>query len=170
MDGLQRAIVRARIKDFGPVNGHAEPAPEPIAVKVVDKPVNHDPVSSIFARVDALEARMRELFPPQNAEPKPRLTPSCDEIKRAVCALYRVTELDLICERRLKHLIEARHVAMYLCCQLTRRSLPFIGKLFGNRDHSSIHHARQRIGARRQTDDVLNGKLEQLKARVTGQA
>jgi|SRR6478609_1197147 len=57
-----------------------------------------------------------------------------------------VTLADLISVRRTKHLIEPRHMAMAAVHdQRPDLSLPAIGRIFGNRDHSSVHHAIQNV-------------------------
>ncbi len=39
----------------------------------------------------------------------------------------------------------ARHIAMYLCRELTDLSLPKIGQLFGSRDHTTVLHAHRKV-------------------------
>ena len=48
--------------------------------------------------------------------------------------------------RRARAVARPRQVAMYLAKQLTSRSLPEIGRKFGNRDHTTVMHAVQRVG------------------------
>jgi chromosomal replication initiator protein len=43
--------------------------------------------------------------------------------------------------RRARAVARPRQVAMYLAKQLTSRSLPEIGRRFGNRDHTTVMHA-----------------------------
>lgn len=57
-----------------------------------------------------------------------------------------ITLADLISVRRTKALIEPRHLAMAAVHdQRPDLSLPAIGRIFGNRDHSSVHHAIQNV-------------------------
>jgi chromosomal replication initiator protein len=44
---------------------------------------------------------------------------------------------------------------MYLAKQLTSRSLPEIGKRFGNRDHTTVLHAVQKITSLMQEDPAF---------------
>ena len=40
-----------------------------------------------------------------------------------------------------------RHLGMYLARELTQASLVMIGRMFGGRDHATVHHAIGKIGA-----------------------
>jgi chromosomal replication initiator protein len=53
--------------------------------------------------------------------------------------------IDLKSARRDKHVVRARHVAMFLCRELTTHSLPAIGRSFGMRDHTTVMHALRRV-------------------------
>jgi chromosomal replication initiator protein len=46
---------------------------------------------------------------------------------------------------RSRNLVTARQIAMYLCRELTDLSLPKIGQQFGNRDHTTVMYANNRI-------------------------
>ena len=54
---------------------------------------------------------------------------------------------DLCGPSRCRHLVTARQIAMYLCRELTHLSLPKIGEQFGNRDHTTVMHADNRIAS-----------------------
>lgn len=53
---------------------------------------------------------------------------------------------------RNREFVEARHIAMYFCKKFTNSSLKFIGKEFGNRDHSTVIHALQSVSNLIDTD------------------
>ena len=52
---------------------------------------------------------------------------------------------DLCGTSRSRVLVTARHIAMYLCRELTDLSLPKIGQQFGGRDHTTVMHADRKI-------------------------
>jgi chromosomal replication initiator protein len=52
---------------------------------------------------------------------------------------------DMVSARRARSVARPRQVAMYLAKHLTSRSLPEIGKKFGNRDHTTVMHACTRV-------------------------
>lgn len=56
-----------------------------------------------------------------------------------------VTSTQLLSSSRKKHIATARHLAMYLCRQLTDHSLPEIGNRFGGRDHTTVIYAINKI-------------------------
>ena len=66
-------------------------------------------------------------------------------VKRMVARKFGLTVADLESECREKHLAYARHVAMYLCRKYSKRSLPIIGREFGDRDHTTVLHGIRRI-------------------------
>jgi len=75
------------------------------------------------------------------AEPTPRHVPSVGDIQREVAAFFRIPAAEMVSQRRARDVARPRQVAMYLAKRLTPKSLPNIGKLFGNRDHTTVIHA-----------------------------
>ena len=68
-----------------------------------------------------------------------------DEIQKRVADHYNLRISDMGSARRARAVARPRQVAMYLAKQLTSRSLPEIGKKFGNRDHTTVMHAVARV-------------------------
>lgn len=85
-----------------------------------------------------------------------------DFIQRKVCEFYNIKLSDLNAAKRQKTIATARQVAMYLCKQLTTKSLPDIGKNFGGRDHSTVIHAVKKIKERLSIDREFATDLEIL--------
>jgi len=52
---------------------------------------------------------------------------------------------------------------MYLSKQLTARSLPEIGRRFGNRDHTTVMHGVKRIEELKTTDHQIAEDVEMLR-------
>jgi hypothetical protein len=90
------------------------------------------------------------------------------DIQRAVASLYRLTRDDLISDRRARAVARPRQVAMWLCKQLTARSLPDIGRRFGNRDHTTVLHAVRRIEALMAADPSIARDCAHLLATLGG--
>ena len=68
-----------------------------------------------------------------------------EEIQRKVAEHYNIRLTDMSSARRARAVARPRQVAMWLAKQLTQRSLPEIGRKFGNRDHTTVMHAVSRI-------------------------
>ncbi len=68
-----------------------------------------------------------------------------DDIQKKVCEHFGLKMADLHGARRSRHLARPRQMAMYLCKQLTTKSLPDIGRSFGGRDHTTVLHAVRKV-------------------------
>lgn len=77
---------------------------------------------------------------------------SIEEIQRKVAEHYNIRLTDMSSARRARNVARPRQVAMYLAKQLTQRSLPEIGRRFGNRDHTTVMHAVSRVTELMQQD------------------
>ena len=86
-----------------------------------------------------------------------------EEIQRKVSDYYNIRLSDIIGPKRLRSYARPRQVAMYLCKQLTSRSLPEIGRRFGGRDHTTVMHGVRRIEELKQTDGQIAEDVENLR-------
>ena len=68
-----------------------------------------------------------------------------EEIQKRVAEHYHLRLSEMSSARRARNVARPRQVAMYLSKQLTQRSLPEIGRKFGNRDHTTVMHACSRV-------------------------
>jgi chromosomal replication initiator protein len=87
---------------------------------------------------------------------------SIADIERAVADRYKLKGALLRSKKRNKEIAHARHVAMYLARTLTSASLPQIGKSFGDRDHTSVLHACNKIKSMVEDDWRFKEEVEQL--------
>ena len=85
-----------------------------------------------------------------------------DEIQKAVSNHFDLKTIDLLSARRAVAVARPRQIAMYLAKRLTTRSLPEIGRKFGNRDHSTVIHAVKRIEQLRGTDSEIDNAVKAL--------
>jgi chromosomal replication initiator protein len=86
-----------------------------------------------------------------------------DEIQKRVAEHYNIRLADMHSARRARAVARPRQVAMYLCKQLTPRSLPEIGRKFGGRDHTTVMHAVRKIEELKAADRTLAEDIELLK-------
>ncbi|MCS6921676.1 MAG: chromosomal replication initiator protein DnaA [Elioraea sp.] len=86
-----------------------------------------------------------------------------EEIQKRVAEHYNIRLTDMFSARRARAVARPRQIAMYLAKQLTARSLPEIGRKFGNRDHTTVMHACARIAELMQKDPSLAEDVELLR-------
>ena len=87
---------------------------------------------------------------------------SVEDIQRAVCSHFRLSNSELLSKDRHKSVAFARQVAMYLCRQRLKCSFPELGRAFGNRDHTTVMSAVRRVEALRAKDPQVNAHLEAI--------
>jgi chromosomal replication initiator protein len=87
---------------------------------------------------------------------------SIEVIQKTVADYYKIKVADMYSKRRPANIAVPRQVAMYLAKELTQKSLPEIGELFGGRDHTTVLHAVRKIGTERGKDAQLNHTLHVL--------
>jgi chromosomal replication initiator protein len=71
-------------------------------------------------------------------------------------------------KRRPANIARPRQIAMYLAKELTQKSLPEIGELFGGRDHTTVLHAVRKISADRAKSPEMNHELHVLEQTLKG--
>jgi chromosomal replication initiator protein len=89
-------------------------------------------------------------------------------IQKTVADYYKMKVADMYSKRRPSNIAMPRQVAMYLAKELTQKSLPEIGELFGGRDHTTVLHAVRKIGGARINDTELNHALHVLEQSLKG--
>ncbi len=70
---------------------------------------------------------------------------SVDNIQRTVAEYYKIKMTDMISKRRNRSIARPRQMAMCLSKDLTNHSLPEIGTMYGDRDHTTVMHACRTI-------------------------
>ncbi|MXV44449.1 chromosomal replication initiator protein DnaA [Saccharibacter sp. 17.LH.SD] len=86
-----------------------------------------------------------------------------DDIQRKVAEHWNIRLTDMSSARRARAVARPRQVAMYLAKQLTSRSLPEIGRKFGNRDHTTVMHAVSRVTELIEEDPTFAESVELLR-------
>ncbi len=99
--------------------------------------------ANLFGRPITLETAQEVLHDVLKAHDR-RVT--IEEIQKRVAEHFSIRLTDMSSARRARAVARPRQVAMYLAKQLTQRSLPEIGRRFGNRDHTTVMHAVSRVG------------------------
>ncbi len=86
-----------------------------------------------------------------------------EEIQKKVAEHYSIRLTDMSSARRARAVARPRQVAMFLAKQLTSRSLPEIGRKFGNRDHTTVMHAVSRVTELMERDGTFAEDVELLR-------
>jgi chromosomal replication initiator protein len=86
-----------------------------------------------------------------------------EEIQKRVAEYYNIKVSEMSSARRAQMVARPRQVAMYLAKQLTSRSLPEIGRKFGNRDHTTVMHAVRKVDQLSQADAGFAEDVELLR-------
>lgn len=93
---------------------------------------------------------------------------SVENIQKTVADFYKMKVADMYSKRRPANIAMPRQVAMYLAKELTQKSLPEIGDLFGGRDHTTVLHAVRKIADLRSKKTELNHTLHVLEQTLKG--
>ena len=118
---------------------------------------NHKEISIQLAR----EA-LRDLLSIQNRQI------SVENIQKTVADYYKIKVADMYSKKRPASIARPRQIAMYLAKELTQKSLPEIGELFGGRDHTTVLHAVRKINSERLQLTELNQQLHVLEQTLKG--
>ncbi len=91
-----------------------------------------------------------------------------ENIQKTVADFYKIKVADMYSKKRPASIARPRQIAMYLAKELTQKSLPEIGELFGGRDHTTVLHAVRKIAAERGKSGELNQQLHVLEQTLKG--
>ncbi len=91
-----------------------------------------------------------------------------ENIQKTVADFYKIKVADMYSKRRPANIAMPRQVAMYLAKELTQKSLPDIGDMFGGRDHTTVLHAVRKIADLRAKQADLNHTLHVLEQTLKG--
>ncbi len=97
---------------------------------------------------------------------RPVESTSVEEIQEQVASSFGVSRAELIGSSRAAVPLRARQVAIFLTRELTDLSLPQIGRLYGGRDHSTVHNSLRRVEANLAEDADLLVRVEELRRAI----
>ena len=105
-----------------------------------------------------------QVFPATESAPAIQITP--ETIRSTVAAHYRTDADTLQSRRRDRNTATARHVAIYLTREITSLSLPQIGGLYGDRDHTTVLNSIERVEQSVGQDAEITNAVEILRAQI----
>ncbi|WP_225721373.1 chromosomal replication initiator protein DnaA [Candidatus Vallotiella sp. (ex Adelges kitamiensis)] len=112
--------------------------------------------------IELTKAALKDLLTVQNRQI------SVENIQKTVSDFYNIRVADMYSKKRPANIARPRQIAMYLAKELTQKSLPEIGELFGGRDHTTVLHAVRKISNERSKDVQLNHELHVLEQTLKG--
>ena len=90
-------------------------------------------------------------------------TLDAEDIVSTVCRYFNITTSDIFSKKKTKNIVEPRMIAIYLITDLLSMPLISIGQLFGGRDHTTVIHARDKIGEEIKTNPRIKIIVADLK-------
>ncbi len=112
--------------------------------------------------VDVCKEALKDLLSVSNGQI------TVENIQKTVADYYKIKVADMYSRRRPANIALPRQIAMYLAKELTQKSLPEIGDLFGGRDHTTVLHAVRKISEARLKQTELNHALHVLEQTLKG--
>ena len=88
------------------------------------------------------------------------------EVQAVVAALHDLPVESMWTKSRQHYLAHPRQEAMALARELTGRSYPEIGIMFGGKDHTTILYAHRKVTKLAETDAALAERLATARARI----
>ncbi|MGH8807633.1 MAG: chromosomal replication initiator protein DnaA [Noviherbaspirillum sp.] len=112
--------------------------------------------------IDVVKDALKDLLSVQNRQI------SVENIQKTVADFFNIKIADMYSKKRPANIARPRQIAMYLAKELTQKSLPEIGELFGGRDHTTVLHAVRKIAADRSKSPEVNHELHVLEQTLKG--
>ena len=88
------------------------------------------------------------------------------KIQKAVAEYFNITVENLKSKKRTAEINNARQIAIYLCRMITEETTTRIGLEFGNRDHSTVIHAIEKISKDVKSNEDLKRKISDIKNKI----
>ncbi|MGZ3236093.1 MAG: chromosomal replication initiator protein DnaA [Burkholderiaceae bacterium] len=112
--------------------------------------------------IDVVKDALKDLLSVQNRQI------SVENIQKTVADFFNIKVADMYSKKRPANIARPRQIAMYLAKELTQKSLPEIGELFGGRDHTTVLHAVRKIALDRTKNPEVNHELHVLEQTLKG--
>ena len=85
-----------------------------------------------------------------------------DKIQKLICHKFKIKPSQLKSKNNSPKISFPRQIAMYLSKELTKSSLPEIGKKFGGKHHTTVIHSIRKIEKMRDEDPEFNKEINSL--------
>ena len=92
--------------------------------------------------------------------------PTPESILEYISKYYSLEEAVIRGQQRIRDAVSARQIAMYLIRSMTNLSLDEIGKVFDNRDHSTVLYSIQQIEKKMKKDPAFAETVKEIKTNI----
>ncbi|MCF6299590.1 MAG: chromosomal replication initiator protein DnaA [Proteobacteria bacterium] len=92
---------------------------------------------------------------------------SVDNIQKTTANYYNIKLSELLGKSRKRSIVRPRQLAMYISKEMTDKSYPEIGELFGGRDHTTVLHAFRKIEGFLHSDPNINEDKQKIVNKLT---
>lgn len=101
--------------------------------------------------------------------PNQKKAVTTDLIINVIAEHFEITTSELFSDNRSRNIAFPRQISMYLCRKLTSVSFSEVGKIMGNRDHSTILHGCNKIENDMKKDPALQNTIDILIKKINPQ-
>ncbi|MDQ5950743.1 MAG: chromosomal replication initiator protein [Patescibacteria group bacterium] len=160
-----------------------------VKAKAINLPISIDMAKTIAARVESarkiegiitsirseIELKRKQLTPElieeilqlevETKRPKIKVAPG--DVIKTVANHYHIKQTSLKGHSRVKSLVVARHVCMFLMKKELSLPLTEIGRWFAGRDHTSVLHAIRKVEKEMNIDDILQQDISALRTTLS---
>jgi chromosomal replication initiator protein len=92
--------------------------------------------------------------------------PTPEVILEYICKYYSLEESVIRGQQRIRDAVQARQIAMYLIRSMTNLSLDEIGKVFDNRDHSTVLYSIQQVEKKMKKEPAFAETVKEIKTNI----
>ncbi len=111
--------------------------------------------------IDLAEQVLRDIISPNE---KKVITP--EFIIDTVADHFDITPSDIVGSKRSSKIVFPRQIAMYLCREMLDAPLTGIGKMMGDRDHTTVMHGIEKIEKEMSAKDSVRNTVDILKKKI----
>jgi len=92
--------------------------------------------------------------------------PTPEVILEYICKYYALDEALIRGQQRVREAVSARQIAMYLIRSMTNLSVVDIGKIFDNRDHSTVLYSIEKVEKKMKQDPSFAETVKEIKTNI----
>lgn len=127
----------------------------------LNKLIAYSNLEKVEITLDIAERELKDIISP---DAKREVTP--ESIIKTVAEHFNISTADLASKKRNSEIVLPRHIAMYLCREMTDVSLSAIGTLLGKKDHTTVLNGADKISTKVQKDPTLKTTVDIIRKKI----